>query len=110
MYEIPRGSKPVEEFLDSLEKAARNKVYASMELLKEFGVGLSFPHVKKLKGTLLWELRIIGRSNVRLFYITIRGKKFLILHGFLKKTHETPKKEMETAEKRLGEYNSRLTI
>ena len=110
LYESPRGSKPVEEFLDSLEKAARDKVYASVELLKEFGVKLSFPHVKKLRGSLLWELRILGGSSVRMFYIAIKARRLLILHGFLKKTQKTPGKEIETAEKRLGEYNSRLTI
>lgn len=101
LYESPRGTKPVKDFLDSLEDSARDKVYASMELLKEFGVMLGPPHVKKLKGTRLWELRVIGESNVRMFYVVKIGKKFLILHGFLKKSQKTPEKEIEIAEKRL---------
>jgi len=107
-YESSHGNKPIEEFLDSLEGLARNKVYSSLELLKEFGVGLGMPHVKKLVGTPLWELRILGEGSIRIFYIARSGRQFLLLHGFKKKTQKTPEKEITTAEKRLRDFIAKL--
>ena len=107
-YESSRGNKPVEEFLDSLEGVVRNKVYSSLELLKEYGVGLNFPHVKKLVGTSLWELRILGEFSIRIFYVAQTGKKFILLHGFKKKTQKTPENEIKIAEKRLKDFITKL--
>jgi len=104
------GAKPVREFLDSLQGFTRAKVYAAMELLKGYGVGLGFPHVKKLAGTQLWELRTAGESKVRVIYVARYGKKFLLLHGFVKKEQKTPRREIAVAEERLREHSSRLTV
>lgn len=104
-YESRSGSKPVEDFLDSLEGLVRNKVYSSFELLKEYGVGLGMPHVKKIVGTPLWELRILGESSIRIFYITKTGQKFFLLHGFKKKSQKTPENELKIALKRFRELN-----
>lgn len=102
-YESKSRNKPVEEFLDSLEGLIRNKVYSSFELLKEYGVSLGIPHVKKIVGTSLWELRILGESSVRIFYVAKTGQKFYLLHGFKKKTQKTPENEIRIALKRLKE-------
>lgn len=107
-YESRSGNKPVKDFLDGLEGIARNKVYSSLELLKEYGVGLGLPHVKKIVGTSLWELRILGESSTRIFYVARTGQKFLLLHGFKKKTQQTPEKEIKTANKRLSEFITKL--
>ncbi len=107
-YESQNGNKPVEEFLDSLDGVTRNKVYGSLELLKEYGVALSFPHVKKITGSSLRELRILGGSSTRIFYVARTGQKFLLLHGFRKKTQKTPDREIKIAEKRLKEFITKL--
>ncbi len=107
-YESRSGNKPVKEFLDSLEGIVRNKVYSSLELLKEYGINLSLPHVKKITGTPLWELRILGESSTRIFYVARAGQKFLLLHGFRKKSQKTPENEIKTAEKRLNDFITKL--
>lgn len=104
MYENTRGEKPVEEFMDSLETKTRLKVISAIELLETFGLEGGYPHVKKLTGTDLWEYRILGSDNIRIFYVAVTGKVFLILHGFKKKKQKTPTKEIRTAEERLREY------
>src|SRR4030043_603785 len=100
LYENARGEKLVEEFLDSLEVKAKLKVTRAFELLETFGFEGGYPHVKKLSGSDLWEYRILGSDNIRLFYVSMTGKTFLILHGFKKKKQKTPTKEIRIAEQR----------
>lgn len=106
-YESARGDKPVEEFYNSLEEKTRVKVTKTLELLEEFGIHIDHPHAKKLTGTELWELRILGSDNTRIFYVAQQGKTFLLLHGFKKKTQKTERKEIKLATERLQEYRSR---
>ena len=105
-YESPSGNQPVEEFLNSLDEKTRLKVSRTFELLEQFGLEGAHPHVKKLTGTQLWELRILGADSIRIFYVTITGKIFLLLHGFKKKSQKTPSREIVVAKKRLDEYQS----
>ncbi len=106
-YESPSGNKPIEEFINSLEEKAQVKVFRIFDLLSEFGIRLGLPRVKKLTGTPLWELRILGSESIRVFYITREQKRFLLLHGFKKKTQKTNRKEIKIAVDRLHEYESR---
>lgn len=106
-YKTSSGNSPVKEFIDGLEVKARTKVSDTLDLLKEFGINVGSPHVKKVAGTSLWELRIIGSDSIRIFYVTRTNKVFLLLHGFQKKKQKTDKKEIDTAIKRLAEYKLR---
>lgn len=108
LYQTLQGDSPVKEFIDSLEQRAQSKVYAAINLLRNFGVRLGSTHVKKVAGTEFWELRILGVDSIRVFYIAITGKTFLILHGFKKKTDKTPPKEIKIAEERLAEHRTRI--
>ena len=107
VYESPSGDKPVEEFIKSLDEKAQLKISRTLDLLEEFGLEGAFPHFKKLAGTSLWELRILGSDSIRILYITITGKIFLLLHGFKKKSQKAPPKEIVTAQRRLNEYQTR---
>ena len=107
IYESVSGDKPVEVFIKSLGEKARTKVANTLDYLEEFGITLVSPHLKKLTGTSLWELRILGADSIRIFYITITGRIFLLLHGFKKKSQKTPKREIVIAQKRLEEYQGR---
>ena len=95
---------PVQDFIDSLDENAKAKIINSIDLLEEFGIKLTSVHTKKLAGTPLWELRVLGRDNIRIFYIAVVNKSFLLLHGFLKKKQKTDKKEINTALIRLKDY------
>lgn len=78
-----------------------------LDLLEEYGLEGAYPHAKKLVGTSLWKLRIVGADSIRILYITITGKIFLLLHGFKKKSQKTSPKEIRIAQTRLNEYQSR---
>ena len=107
LYRSPSGDHPLQQFIDGLEIKAQSKVQDAIKLLREFGIRLGPPHVKKLTGTDLWELRIVGSDSVRVLYVAVTGRTFVLLHGFKKKKDKTPLKEIKTAVDRLTEYRSR---
>lgn len=107
IYETPAGDKPVEEFITSLPETAQTKIARTFDYLQEFGPSLGAPRLKKLIGTDLWELRILGSDSIRMFYVTQTHKTFLILHGFKKKTQKTPRREITRAQNRLAEFQAR---
>src|SRR5660397_240646 len=92
LYASPSGDYPVQQFIDSLEIKAQSKVRNTVNLLAEFGIRLGLPHVKKLTGTDLWELRILGSDSLRGLYVAVTGRTFVLLHGFKKKKDKTKKK------------------
>ncbi len=107
-YQSPsQSSSPVTDFISSLNKNAQAKIVAGLKLLEQYGIKAGSPHVKKLTGTELWELRILGSDNIRILYVAVVNKNFLLLHGFVKKKQKTDKKEIKTAQFRLQEYESR---
>lgn len=107
-YQTPgQNSSPIYDFIESLNAKAKSKIVNTIDLLGEYGTKLGSPHAKKLAGTDLWELRILGQDSIRILYIAIVDKTFLLLHGFIKKKQKTDKREINTALVRLKEYYSR---
>jgi len=85
----------VEKFILSLEKQTTAKVLKTIELLEEFGNRLRMPHSRHV-GNDLFELRIRGQQEVRIFYCFYKGGARL-LHGFMKSSQQTPRKELAAA-------------
>ena len=107
-YQAPQqNSSPVYDFINSLDANAKSKVINTINLLEGYGIKLSLSHAKKLAGTELWELRMLGQDNIRILYIATVGRTFLLLHGFVKKKQKTDKREIKTALGRLKEYRLR---
>lgn len=104
-YVSATGENPVKKFLDVHPKA-KLKALRILSNIEEFGLNYAIPHIKKLTGTPLWEIRILGEDSVRILYITKQGKQILLLHAFLKKTDKTPKKEINISLARLSEVSS----
>ena len=51
------------------------------------------------------ELRIdFAHNRHRIFYITVEGKKIILLHAFLKKTPKTPRQEITRAFNNFEDY------
>lgn len=107
LYRTSQGVSPVKDFIDKLELKAQAKVRNSVKLLGDFGTGLGPPNIKKLTGTELWELRILGVDSIRVLYVAVTGRAFLLLHGFKKKKNKIPSKEIKIAIKRLTDYKAR---
>jgi phage-related protein len=74
-----------------------------IELLAEHGPSLRLPHSRAF-GDGLFELRPRGRSGIgRAFYFFMLGRRVVVLHAFIKKSQETPDRELRLARKRLKE-------
>ena len=74
-----------------------------VELLMEYGPNLRLPHSRAF-GNGLFELRPKGRAGIgRAFYCFQIGKRVVVLHAFIKKTPQTPDRELKLARKRLKE-------
>ena len=72
-------------------------------LMQEHGPDLGMPHTRAM-GSGLFEVRAKGAEGIgRAFYCTVVGRRIVILHVFVKKTEQTPARELETARARLKE-------
>jgi len=75
-----------------------------VELLEYHGpqeVGMPFV---KAMGNGLFEIRARGKEGIgRVFFCMAIDKKIIILHSFIKKTQQTPKKELDIARRRMQE-------
>ena len=74
-----------------------------VELLMEHGPNLRLPHSRAF-GDGLFELRPKGRSGIgRAFYCFLLNRRVVVLHAFVKKSQQTPDRELKLARKRLKE-------
>ncbi len=94
----------VDAELEALEPMLRAKFLHIAELLETFGPHqVREPYVKPL-GDKLWEIRMKGRSGIaRAIYVTVSGRRIVVLHAFVKKTRKTPRSATRLALKRAEE-------
>ena len=107
MYRVtfytPQGkTSPIKEFLDSCQPSLRTKILRQLKYVEEYGLNPAIPNIKKITGTSLWELRILGRDNIRIICVSKAGRKVKVLHIFRKKKQKTPTGELSVALKRAG--------
>jgi len=108
-YQTATGSVPVAAFVDGLSPQAKAKYIRSLELLEQYGLLLREPWVKNIPNVpKLRELRFTSFGEIyRFFFFPVTGRKLILLHGFKKKTKETPRRELQTAEARMKDYIQR---
>lgn len=110
-YKKENGKIPVQDFLYSLEPKLRSKAFRDIELLQNLENELKELYVKSLKGNKnkgLYELRIKFSNDIaRIFYFTYCDNKYILLHGFIKKSMKTPTKEIDKARKYMEDYKRR---
>lgn len=94
-----RIDKTLQEFIESLEKPTIARTLRAIDLLETFGHRLGMPHSKKITPG-LFELRIRGTQEIRIFY-TFYKQKIVLLHGIIKKSNKIPSREIEIAIKKL---------
>lgn len=109
-YESPSGKNLVSEFINSLQYKQRAKIRRVLFLIQEYGIHPAIPHIKKLSGVPLWEIRIPGKDSIRMLYVIIQKNTVLVLHGFIKKAQKTTSKEITIALNRYQEWISRKGI
>lgn len=107
-YTTPSGQEVVRDFIDSLQAVDQAKLGHNLDLLERYGYDLGMPHAKPLRNGLM-ELRVRsgrGRQEVRIFYVFVKDRRIYLLHGFVKKSQTTPKKELNIARSRQDELKA----
>ncbi len=102
----------VGEFIEDLPNNTQAKITKRLELLEKHGVNF-VTHagiMKKLHGYELFEIIVnFGKIFYRILCV-IRAKTCWLLHMFIKKSRETPAREIETAQNRMRELDLRLAL
>lgn len=89
-YRTEAGGEPVREWLKGLPKADRKRIGEDIKTA-EFGWPVGMPVCRPLRDG-IYEVRTrLGQNRIArvLFYIDSK-RRMVLLHGFLKKTRETP--------------------
>src|SRR5437899_2980872 len=110
-YETVNGRSPVLEFLEELrlsdpaDHAAvlrglaklRNRQYHREPLSKAIGDGL-------------FELRHVGKLNTRVLWFFVKGRRIIAVHGIRNKGQAIPAHDLDTAEKRMRDWQERNVL
>lgn len=91
--------KEAQEFLASLDKKTRNKIYQTFD---RASLLLEPETFKKLANTDIWEFRtLFNKKKYRVLAFWDKDKPIdtlvIATHGFIKKTQKTPQKEINKA-------------
>lgn len=105
------GQSLVLEWFEAQSPKVQARFAWIFDLMQERGLVLGEPYIKHLEGK-IFEIRAEQNTNIyRIAYVAFTGQRFVLLHGFQKKTQKTPRREIETAQKRyrqLVEKENRL--
>jgi phage-related protein len=88
--------------IDALPADMRARFLRIAELLEELGPQhVREPHVKHLEDK-PWEMRMTGRAGIaRALYFAAQGRRLIVVHAFVKKAQETPRREIDIALRRM---------
>ncbi len=109
-YEAESGRRPAEDFLDSLDSKAAQKMTWVLRLIEERQGSVQGKYFEKLKHTdEIWEVKAkCGSSEYRIPGFIDEKDILFLVHGFQKKNQKTPKKYIDTAEMRKKEHLRRF--
>lgn len=95
---------PVLEYIQKIPTKDRAKIAAYIILLRDRNGRLDEPYSRYIRSGIR-ELRVeFAHNRHRIFYITVEGKKIILLHAFLKKTPKTLKQEIIRALNNFKDY------
>lgn len=95
---------PVLEYIRAVPTKDRGKIAAYTAFLRDRSGRLDEPYSRYIRSGIR-ELRIeFARNRHRILYVTIEGKRIILLHAFLKKTPKTPKQEIIRALNNFEDY------
>ena len=102
-FHIEYYSEGVEEEILALPDTLAARYIVLTRRMTAIGANLGPPHTESF-GDGLFELRLKGADGIaRVFFCTLIGRRIMMLHSFIKKSQKTPKRELDTARKRMKE-------
>jgi phage-related protein len=106
-YRTASGAEPVRDRLKKLSAEDRRIIGLDIATV-EYGWPVGMPVCRKLTGRQgLYEVRsdITGRRIARVLFCIYRSQ-MVLLHGFIKKTQQTPDSDLDLATKRKKELEA----
>lgn len=94
------------EYLENLNKKERAKLLAIIRMISTHGVGISIQHnwIKRIDKN-LYEVRSrVVNNQQRGLYFHVEKNRYIITHGFTKKTQKTPQHEIDHTKELRLEY------
>lgn len=97
-------NEEVDKELDALPEDMQARFTYIGRLLERNGpMHVRKPHVEHLTKK-LYEMRLRGKDGIsRALYVTVSGRRIVVVRIFVKKTQKTPRREIELALKRAKE-------
>jgi phage-related protein len=92
----------VDAEIDALPPSLQARLIRLLEMVETVGLDqLREPHVKHVEGK-MWELRAKASEGIaRGLYVTLTGRRVVVLHVFVKKTQKTPSSALKIARERM---------
>lgn len=103
-FKTSSGSEPVRDWLKELTSVDRKIIGEDIKTV-QFGWPLGMPLVRKMSAN-LWEVRIHLVTRIARILFTVDSGVMVLLHGFIKKSQETPKEDLDLAKARLKQTRS----
>jgi phage-related protein len=100
-FRTSEGREPVREWLKDLPADERKTIGDDVRTM-QFGWPLGMPLVRNLESG-IWEVRTRLPNRVARVLFTIFEGEAVLLHGFIKKSQQTPLDEMRLARRRKRE-------
>jgi phage-related protein len=101
-YRSESGAEPARDWLLELDREDRKKIGADIATV-EYGWPVGMPTCRPM-GSGLFEVRTdLGDRRIARVFFCFSEEQIILLHGFVKKTQETPKKELALARRRMKE-------
>ena len=102
-YRTQSGSEPVREWLKSLSQTERRSIGEDIAYV-QYKWPIGKLRVDHISGP-IWEVRSNLGNRIARTLFAIVGGEMILLHGFIKKTQQTPTADIALALKRLKEWN-----
>ena len=83
------------DYIHSLDRSTTSKFTRLTDLLEKYDKKLGMPYSKQLQNN-LYELRIRGQQEIRVFYC-FHQDKIVFVHAIVKKSKKTPIQDIKTA-------------
>ena len=105
-WQLNYYSPKVAALIEAWPAGVRASFLRIAQTMAVHGPDLGMPHTRAMGGS-LFEVRAKGREGIgRAFYCTVIGQRIVILHAFIKKSEQTPARELEIARARLREVKT----
>ncbi len=92
----------VDAEIEGLPLSLQARLIRLMEMVEQVGLEqMHEPHIKHIEGK-IWELRAKASEGIaRGLYVTMTGRRVVVLHVFVKKSQKMPRSALDIARERV---------